>query len=301
MTTWKKLGRVFAPAGQKPWMARYAACPVAMRLSDRRHRIYFGTRDNEDRPRVGSVDIDLADPGSILDISSEPCLDIGAFGMFDENGVYPGSIQEMSGATRMYFSGRCNLPTPRFAMAIGIAESRDGGTTFERTGQAPAFDRHSSAPWAVTTPCVIATESGYRMWYTAGLGWDSAGRKSYYDIREATSPDGRVWLPEPGPSIELADGETNIANPAVLRDRDRWRMWYCNFVEGGYRIGYAESADGRRWTRLDSDAGIGLSESGWDSEGLAYPSVFSDAGRIYMLYSGNRYGRDGFGIATLVD
>lgn len=77
-------------------------------------------------------------------------------------------------------------------------------------------------------------------------------------------------------------------------------MWYCHRGRDyGYRIGYAESADGREWMRRDEDAGIDVSPEGWDSEMIAYPFVFDHDGSRYMLYSGNGFGRDGMGLAVL--
>lgn len=79
-------------------------------------------------------------------------------------------------------------------------------------------------------------------------------------------------------------------------------MWYCyrgrNFA---YRIGYAESSDGQEWTRMDDQAGIGVSASGWDSEIVTYPFVFDHKQQRYMLYCGNGFSRDGFGFAVLID
>jgi hypothetical protein len=46
-------------------------------------------------------------------------------------------------------------------------------------------------------------------------------------------------------------------------------------------------------------SGLAVSQSGWDSESVAYPFVFDHAGRRYMLYNGNGYGLTGFGIAEL--
>ena len=86
----------------------------------------------------------------------------------------------------------------------------------------------------------------------------------------------------------------------VLRDDGLWRMWYSHRgTEYPYRIGYAESRDGLRWTRRDALAGIDISESGWDSEITAYPFVFDHDGNRYMLYAGNGYGREGMGLAVL--
>ena len=93
-------------------------------------------------------------------------------------------------------------------------------------------------------------------------------------------------------------GEYAISRPSVLRDADRWRMWYSYRGER-YRIGYAESADGRSWRRCDAEAGIEVSPSGWDSEMIEYPQVFDHEGGRYMAYNGNGYGASGFGLAVL--
>ena len=41
------------------------------------------------------------------------------------------------------------------------------------------------------------------------------------------------------------------------------------------------------------------SASGWDSEMVNYPNVFTVDGEVYMLYQGNGMGRTGFGLARL--
>ena len=76
-------------------------------------------------------------------------------------------------------------------------------------------------------------------------------------------------------------------------------MWYCyRGGENTYRAGYAESSDAVSWTRKDSLAGIDVSDSGWDSEMICYPCVFSHKGLKYMLYNGNSYGGTGCGLAV---
>jgi hypothetical protein len=70
---------------------------------------------------------------------------------------------------------------------------------------------------------------------------------------------------------------------------------------GGYRLGYASSPDLLDWTREDGVAGLEVAESGWDSEMLAYPHVFEVAGNAYLAYLGNGVGREGFGLARLID
>lgn len=69
--------------------------------------------------------------------------------------------------------------------------------------------------------------------------------------------------------------------------------------EKGYRIGYAYSDDLLNWTRDDAQAGITISDDGWDSEMISYPHVFELDGSVYMLYLGNEVGRYSFGLAKL--
>jgi hypothetical protein len=84
-------------------------------------------------------------------------------------------------------------------------------------------------------------------------------------------------------------------------------MWYCSRGSIGYRtdraqsyrLGYAESADGVRWERLDHLAGLDCSDAGWDSVMIAYPFVYEHRGRKYMLYNGNGFGETGIGYAVL--
>lgn len=97
------------------------------------------------------------------------------------------------------------------------------------------------------------------------------------------------------------------ALPTVVCLDGVYHMFFCYRQAFGfrtnksnaYRLGYAHSADLVRWTRDDANAGIGVSAEGWDSEMQCYPHVFKMGDKVYMLYNGNQFGRDGFGLAVL--
>ena len=79
-------------------------------------------------------------------------------------------------------------------------------------------------------------------------------------------------------------------------------MWFS--YRGGeisetYRIGYAESVDGKLWQRMDELVSLDVSPDGWDSDMVCYPFIFDYMDDRYMLYNGNDYGKSGFGIAKL--
>lgn len=70
------------------------------------------------------------------------------------------------------------------------------------------------------------------------------------------------------------------------------------YLEQEYDL-FAESTNGLDWQRKDEEAGIDVSENGWDSEMIEYPFIFDHKGTRYMLYNGNSYGKTGFGLAVI--
>ena len=68
----------------------------------------------------------------------------------------------------------------------------------------------------------------------------------------------------------------------------------------GYRIGHAWSDDLQHWTRDDDTPRLTPTPGGWDSDMQCYPHAFQHDGRTWLLYNGNAFGRQGFGLAELV-
>jgi len=137
------------------------------------------------------------------------------------------------------------------------------------------------------------------MWYGSNTGWGARKEDMRHLIKYAKSDDGIHWTSEGTVAIDFSErSEYAMCKPCVVKDGDRFRMWFCSRGHA-YRIRYAESQDGISWVRLDHRVGIDVSPRGWDSDMIGYPHVFDHAGRRYMLYAGNGYGRAGFGLAIL--
>ena len=107
--------------------------------------------------------------------------------------------------------------------------------------------------------------------------------------------------PNPRNNFEYA-----ISRPTVIKESfDKYKMWYSYRAQSNiktYRIGYAESNDGKIWIRMDKKMkDFDVSKNGWDSEMICYPFVFNHKNKYYMLYNGNKYGKSGFGIAIMED
>jgi hypothetical protein len=299
---WRKLGRVFAPQGLGTWSHSHAAVPCGWRLEEHRWRIYYASRDAASRSHTCYFDLDPRRPEQLLRVGQLPVLVPGGLGSFDEDGAMPSWLLAYQDRLLLFYTGWNRGVTVPFRNAIGVAESLDGGETFTRFSEGPVLDRNVYDPFFTASPCVLADGVGWRLWYLSGVAWEPhASRPRHrYLIRYAEDAgDPFSWRPTGSIAIDLAGpDEIALARPCVLRDDDRYRMWYSH-RGASYRIGYAESSDGLSWTRMDEAAGIDVADSGWDSEMIAYPFVFDASGKRFMLYNGNGYGETGIGIAVL--
>lgn len=281
-------------------MVSHTATPSALDLGGGVFRIYFGTRDRAGHPRVGYIETNVRKrPLEVSDVSARPVLDRGPLGHFDDNGVYPGPIVEFADGLRMYYSGRSNGEPPLYYMSIGSAVGKAGGRVFEREFDHPVLTRGPGDPWMVTTPWVIRRSGEWWMWYTSGIGWNQERTNliSRYHVRRATSSDGLRWERCSEIAIGLEAGELNIASPTVLERDSGFDMWFSVSSGSGYRIGQASSHDGVSWSRRPPETGLELSSGDWDQDGIAYPHCFRDGSDEYMVYSGNRNGAAGLGLA----
>ncbi len=296
---WKKLGQVFCPQDNFPWMKSHAANPVAESLGGDLFRIYFTCRDGQNRSHIASLDLDINDPRKLLRLDDEPLLGPGKLGTFDDSGAALGCVLDIGGTKFLYYLGWNLGVTVPWRNSIGLAVLPPGEKRFMRVSEAPILDRNALDPFSLSYPWVLREGGRWRMWYGSNLSWGVDQRDMDHVIKYAESADGFAWTPTGRISIGLEPpGEYAVAKPCVLRDRDCYRMWYAHRGPA-YRIGYAESPDGLDWRRKDENVGIDVAEEGWDSGMIEYASVFDHGGQRYMLYNGARYGATGFGLAML--
>jgi hypothetical protein len=296
---WIKKGLIFAAPGAPDWLHSHAALPVADRIGDL-HRVYFSSRDKAGRAQVGYFEIKLNAADKILRLSATPVIALGPMGAFDDSGVTTSWVVNHQGKKYHYYSGWSLGVTVPFYFYVGLALSEDGGESYQRVSCAPILERNVVDPYLTASPCVLVEDDLWRMWYVSGTGWEmNEGKpRHHYHIRYAESSDGIHWRREGRVCIDYKSrDEYAIARPCVIKENGLYKMWYSHRGES-YRIGYAESADGIEWNRKDAQCGIDVSNSGWDSEMIAYPYVFEHEGRHYMLYNGDGYGRTGIGLAV---
>jgi hypothetical protein len=281
-------------------MASHAAVPCAETLDRWVVRVHFSSRDSSHRAHVGWVDVDLRKPNKPLRVAEQPELGPGQPGFFDDSGAMLTWITHAGDHSRFYYQGWNVGRTVPFRNAIGLA-LRDNGSALRRYSAGPILDRGIHDPSFVATPCVLCARGCWCMWYLSCVEWapTPSGLRHRYHIKFADSDDGIDWRRDGRVCIDFRDdSEYAISRPSVLFDGDLFRMWYSYRGEA-YRIGYAVSRDGLSWERRDEESGIDVSPGGWDSHMIEYPHVFDHGSNRYLLYNGNDYGRDGFGLAIL--
>jgi len=295
---WEKHGLIITPQKDRWWMQSHIMVPTVDRVAGSVYRVYFSGRDGENRSHVGFAEIDLEHPEKVLRYSPEPVLSPGALGCFDDSGVTPSWIVNDAGKKYLYYIGWNKKSTVRMSLVAGLAVSMDGGSTFQRVSRAPILERTDNEPLAILTgPCVLLEKNIWRMWYVSGVEWVTPDLPRY-NIKYAESCDGIRWNREGVVCIDFKSRDENaLARPCVMKDPHGYKMWYA-FKGTAYRLGYAESGDGITWQRKDDQAGITVSDTGFDSEMIEYAYVFDYNNRKYMIYNGNQYGYGGAGLAV---
>jgi hypothetical protein len=301
---WKKLGHIFVADRHSEWMHSHAMIPIAENIDGDLYRIYFSPRDVHNRGHGAFIELDLRKPLKVERLHRDPVLEPGSLGCFDDSGALPNALVRVGSRKLLYYTGINLGVTVKIRNSVGLAEWDEASQCFVRLFPGPVIDRTRELPHFVATPEVVY-DSGFRAWFTACRRWEQTpeGPKHFYNIEYAESDDGVNWRRDGTAAIDFADEyEYALGVPRVIRDTDCYRMWFCSRATRdvpAYRIRYAESGDGITWQRKDGEAGIDVSEAGWDSEMICYPFVFDHAGDRYMLYNGNGYGRTGFGLAIL--
>jgi predicted GH43/DUF377 family glycosyl hydrolase len=300
---WAKRGRVYVPPGDLPWAQHYAFPPTPVRRGDGVLRLYLAFCDADTVGRVGYVDVREEAPAEILEVSRRPVLDIGAAGMFDENGVLPTSVIPVGDLLYMYYVGYQLGYGVTYYQFQGLAISSDGGETFERASRVPVLDRSDAEPLNRTSAFVRHHGGRFQMWYVGGDSWTTVGEKPLpvYNMRFLESEDGVEWGPEGEVCMDFdLDDEHAFGRPWVWDEGGGLAMMYSVRTRSkDYRLGLARSRDGRRWERHDDEVGIDVSDDGWDSEMIAYGSVVTGDDATFLFYNGNERGRTGFGYAEL--
>lgn len=316
--TWRKKGKIFDPANHDLPLGCevFAQGPQALKTKNG-WRVYFSSRVPDKEMYLSNVCFAEYDPTftTLHRISTDIIIPLGEPGCFDEHGIFPFHITQVDDQVFGYTSGWSRRDSVPVDTAIGLAISNDNGDTFARYGNGPVLAASPHEPFLVGDPFVKKIDDQFHMWYIFGTHWNQPIKGTVpdrvYKIGHAISADGIVWA-------RNHDGEQIIGNvlgtdecqayPTIVQIGTGYWMVFCyryandfrTNIDRGYRLGAAYSEDLKHWHRADDKLKFaGSDEDPWDLNMMCYPNIAQNEDGIWLLYNGNAFGRDGFGVAKL--
>jgi len=214
-----------------------------------------------------------------------------------------------TGDFRMYYSAATGF-TPSIALAVSTADtspigrdfskypSDDAAATLFALGGVGTIDQcGAGSPSVVYDPSAV---DGPWVMFFAADDCTFAGFPN--GMGRAASADGLTWTVDDTTALFTVGGvgdfdELSINDPAVLVETaagpEKYKMWYTG-LNGSFapQIGYAESADGITWTKVDGVAGgaqdpvVGFGGTNDpDETGAGSPTVaYDSAASLYVMY-----------------
>jgi hypothetical protein len=270
-------------------------------------RVYYSACDAQGRGRPTYIELDPTDPLRPQAVQSTPLLDLGRPGCFDDNGVVVTSVvRGRAEEVLLYYVGFEVCRGVRYRLFTGLAVSEDDGRTFRRHSEVPVLDRSEGEVYFRCGPFVDFDGTRFRMWYIGGNQWTDVGGKQVpvYDLRYVESNDGRTWPASGRIVMELTDpDEHGFGRPWLVRKGAGWDLYYSvrRRSLGAYRLGFATSNDGLSFDRRDLDLDLDVSPTGFDSQAIMYLATMATSSGVLGFYNGNDFGRDGIGVARLLD
>ena len=157
---WRKDGAPVLPPGPYgSWDERGAADPYVIRAGQRLYLCYTGL----DRARRQRLGVAVSDNGAVwYKLRSNPILETGDYGSFDENGLGEPAVWASNGYYWMLYTGRDRNEVRR----LGMARSRDG-VRWEKIQPVISGDQVWSSK-VICDPSVIVEGGRVRVWFGGG-------------------------------------------------------------------------------------------------------------------------------------
>lgn len=296
---WQKIGQIYRFKPIDESSLSHASNPLAVHLYDDIYRVYFSARDVNNKSSVAYVDIDIT-AHKVVGQAQKTTFIHGDEDSFYSHGVSIGNVYSANGHDYILFMGWQIRDGGHWRGDIGrLRLDSDDQMTLDPAIPFMECDEEDSV--SLSYPWVMYDEGQYKMWYGSTVTWEAGNGEMVHVIKYATSIDGEHWEKH-GLAIPYELGVAQaFSRPSVIKDTKGYHMWFSYRSGDGtkYRIGYAFSIDGVIWDNKLDEVGIDVSDEGWDSEMICYPFVFNHKGKRYMLYNGNQYGKDGFGLAVM--
>jgi hypothetical protein len=232
------------------WEARTVVCPAVIK-DGKTFKMWYGANGIPPRIIGYATSID----GIKWEKHYEPVLELGPPGDWDASIMGPGTVIKEKDVYKMwYWGGRESWPVSE--IQVGLAVSPDGinwvkykdpsTTAAQSSTSDPVLRVGLPGEWdqlRIWSPAVLATKTGYEMWYAGRAGYTTPPQLVGYAI----SPDGVEWKKSPDNPVisERPEWGFSYLTSSVLEFNGFYHLWFTSFpfANDGQRaeIGYARS------------------------------------------------------------
>ena len=292
------------------WQQTHAQLPRPLIIKDKLV-VYYATRGLADgngnyESYIGAVILDPTNPYRVLSIQKTPVFKPSRrSGSFYETGVMPGHLQHCSdGSIEMLFTGwsRPGELYP-FETWIGAVKSHDSGVSFDSASVRKIVGKSDNIEFLANGPEIIELpDNSSQIAFASGDEWVFHDGKweIVYTIKITDYP-----VKSSNKLRKLrkqADGLCENA-PYAFSHLGKTYLIYSlrpslNFRgDDGYQLYCGELING---TIVDEQPITFDVKEPWFSEMQCYASVYQNGKQTYLFFSGNYFGRVGFGVGEIL-
>jgi len=276
----------------------YASNPAALTITDSHLRIFFNSRDFQNRSKIYSIDLHGEELEPDYDSVSLQYSN-GTQGSYFSHGLSVGQIFSIDDKKSLSVMGWKNYVGKHWEGRIGyIPFDTEGNLTVLESR--PWMDLDSLDPISLSYPALYKDNNSTVIWYGSTLTWDVGNGEMLHILKEAKlSNDGRVVKGDNIMPYVLGSAQA-FSRPAIVQiDRDFLLAYSYRGNTTRYRIGFMILGDFNSASHLGGIPPFLTSKEEWESEMVEYPSFFSFQKQMFMLYNGNAFGKTGIGVVRV--
>ena len=162
---WETPKLVYIASGQLSWLWSHASSSTIEWIKSGKVCLLLTGRNNQNKSRIGRFIYDL-EKELILDISSNPVIELGTIGSFDEYGTsYPALING-----NLFYTGWSKGLSVPFYNNLGLAEINKKNY-YERKQRLPIFINADNESIGIGASNPIQFENKFYLFYTSFKSW----------------------------------------------------------------------------------------------------------------------------------